>query len=84
MKRVIHTDDPGAVFVGQAHAGFHGAVGDGLPELASRIPDFHRPELARDLVNLRAGHATADFAAEQFVEVERLDGIVCANPVRGR
>jgi hypothetical protein len=83
MKSVVHADDADAEFIGQFHAGLHRTIGDGLAELLLRIPDTGGFELRRNLANLRAGHAAANGAAKQMIEVQRLDAVVRANPVRG-
>ena len=45
------------------------------------VPDFGGGETRRQLLDLRAGRPAADLAAEQFVEVQRLDGVVRADAV---
>ena len=81
MRGVVHADHAHAEFVGELHAGVHRLVGDGLAELVVAVPDFGGGKARRQLLDLRAGRPAADLAAEQFVEVQRLDGVVRADAV---
>ena len=81
MRRVVHAHHAHAEFVGELHAGVHRLVGDGVAELVVAVPDFGGGKARRQLLDLRAGRPAADLAAEQFVEVQRLDGVVCADAV---
>jgi hypothetical protein len=78
MRRVVHADHADAEFVGELHAGVHRLVSHGLAKLVVAVPDFGGGKARRQLLDLRAGRPAADLAAEQFVEVQRLDGVVRA------
>ncbi len=83
MKRVIDADDADAVLVGELHAPIDGGIGNGRAEFAAGIPDASSLERARQLADRGAGDAPADGAAEQLIEMERLDRVVGADAVRG-
>jgi hypothetical protein len=52
--------------------------------LKCAVPDFGGGEARRQLLDFGAGLPAADLAAEQLVEVQRLDGVVRADAVIGR
>src|SRR5690606_33643780 len=83
MEGVVDRDGAAAVLVGEADAGLDGLAGDGLAELAVGVPALHGGETTFADLDLRAGDTTAGSAAEEFVEVERLERVVGANPVPG-
>ncbi len=81
MRGVVHAHHAHAEFVGELHAGVHRLVGDGLAEFVVAVPNFSGGKARRQPLDLRAGRPAADLAAEQFVEVQRLDGVVRADAV---
>src|SRR2546428_12375588 len=83
MKRPVHADNSDAVFIGEFHAGVHRAVCDGLTELLVCVPDACGLEPAWPFFDLRARHAAAYLAAEQLIEMQRLDSVVRADAVFG-
>ena len=82
MKRIVHSDDADAVFIGHFHAGIHRRERDRLAEFLVGVPALDGFEFGWQLLQLRARRAAADLRTEQLVEVDCLDGVVRANAVR--
>ena len=81
MRGVVHAHHAHTIFVGELHAGVHGLVRDRLAELVVSVPDFGSGEARGQLLDLRTGLPAADLAPKDFVEMQRLDGIVRADSV---
>ena len=83
VEGVVDRDRAHAVLVGELDAAVDGVDGDGLTELLMRVPDFGGCEARSLLGDGGVGRAARDLGAgaEEFVEVQRLQGVVRADAV---
>ena len=83
VEGVVDGDRAHAVLVGELDAAFDGVDGDGLAKFLVGVPDFGRLEARGLLRDSRVGRAARDLGAgtKQFVEVQRLEGVVGADAV---
>ena len=83
MEGVVDGDRAHAVLVGELDAALDGVDGDGLAELLVGVPDFRGLEARGLLGDGGVGRAARDLGAgaEEFVEVQRLEGVVRADAV---
>ena len=83
VEGVIDRDRAHTVLVGELDAAVDGVDGDGLAELLVGVPDFGGFEARGLLRDGGVGRAARDLGAgaEEFVEVQRLEGVVRADAV---
>ena len=83
VEGVVDHDGSGSVLVGHLHARIDGVEGNGLSDLEVGVPVLAGVEPGFLDLDPGARFASADRRAEEFVEVESLEGIVRPHPVAG-